>query len=74
MNTYTSDFSKKMYISPIIKDLDLHEIIDLKTYLHDFVAPINVSNRPENFNYLHIDDFWDMNDQNFIIKTTHPGN
>jgi len=73
MTTYTSDFAKKMYISPIIEDLDLHEIIDLKTYRHDFAAPINNTNWPEDFRYSEIDDFWDMNDQNFIIKTPHPG-
>jgi len=63
---YESDFAWKSYVDIIVEDLDLHEIIDLKTYLHEFA-----STNPENFNFDFIDDFWDLENQCFIFKITN---
>lgn len=71
MTMYESDFAKKVYVSKDIEDLDLHEIIDLKTYMHQFNAHIFSANTPEDFWFTYIDDFWDLTDQNFIFKTAN---
>lgn len=64
----SSDFAKKVYINPEVEDLDLHDIIDLKTYEHDFG-----DTNPEDLKFSELDDFWDLEDQNFIFKPTMTG-
>lgn len=61
-----SDFAWKEYVDVPIKDLDLHDIIDLKTYRHVFQSTL-----PEDFTFDEIDDFWDLNNQCFIFKTPY---